>query len=97
MAGDKREEDAPGEPGLPDELVTRLEAAGILVRDEVGLRRALEARVPGYDLFRLTPAAAKRWKCRYRILLTQGYHDGQSAAEAYARALLAALDQQRES
>lgn len=85
------------EPGLPDELVARLDAAGVAARDEVELRRALERHVPGYDLFRLTPAAVKRWKCRYRILLIQGYYDGQSAAEAYARALLAAMsaDEQR--
>ena len=96
MAGDKPEEDVSGEPGLPDELVARLGAVGIVARDEVALRRALERRVPGYNLFRLTPAAAKRWKCRYRILLAQGYYDGQSVAETYARALLAAPDHQQE-
>lgn len=81
------------EPELPDELVERLAAAGVAARDEVALRRALERRVPGYNLFRLTPAAVKRWKCRYRILLAAGYYDGQSAAEVYARALLAAISE----
>ncbi|HEX6798183.1 MAG TPA: hypothetical protein VF116_10780 [Ktedonobacterales bacterium] len=76
--------------------MARLDAAGVAARDEVALRRALERLVPGYNLFRLTPAAAKRWKCRYRILLAQGYYDGQSAAEAYARALLAALSGDQE-
>ena len=84
------------EPELPDDVVAQLAAAGIVARDEIGLRRALEGQVPGYNLFRLTPAAAKRWKCRYRILLAAGYYDGQSAAETYARALLAALDGRQE-
>ena len=79
------------EAPFPEELARDLTAAGITVLDEVGLRRALERRVPGYNLFRLTPAAVRRWKCRYRLLLGAGYYDGQSAAEAYGRALLAAL------
>lgn len=73
--------------GLPDDLAAVLARLGVERRDEVSLRRALEARVFGYNLYRLTPAAARRWKCRYRILLDAGYYDGQSAAEAYARAL----------
>src|SRR5579859_2289111 len=72
---------------LPDELAAALARLGVERRDEVSLRRALEAHVLGYNLFRLTPAAARRWKCRYRILLDAGYYDGQTAAEAYARAL----------
>ncbi|HST88166.1 MAG TPA: hypothetical protein VLJ14_07290, partial [Ktedonobacterales bacterium] len=79
--------DTTPDTGLPDELAAALERLGVERRDEVSLRRALEARVPGYNLFRLTPAAARRWKCRYRILLDAGYYDGQTAAEAYARAL----------
>lgn len=81
------------EPELPDDLRARLDAAGIAEHDEVALRRALERHVPGYNLFRLTPAAAKRWKCHYRILLAAGYYDGQTAADTYARALLAALEE----
>ena len=38
-----------------------------------------------------TPAAVKRWKTRYRLMSGQAYYDGQTAAEAYARALLAAF------
>jgi hypothetical protein len=76
---------------FPEELARDLAAAGVLAHDEVGLRRALERRVPGYNLFRLTPAAARRWRCRYRLLLGAGYYDGNSAAEAYGRALLAVL------
>ena len=87
------EQSAASEPGLPDDLRTRLDAAGIADHDEVALRTALERQVPGYNLYRLTPAAAKRWKCRYRILLAAGYYDAQSAAEAYARALLAAVEE----
>lgn len=81
----------PTEQELPDELRDALTACEVVEIDEVALRQALEAHVPGYSLLRLTPAAARRWKCRYRILLEAGYYDGQSAAEAYARALLAVL------
>lgn len=49
-----------GEPGLPGGLRAQLAAAGITEHGEVALRRALERRVPGCNLFRLTPAAAKR-------------------------------------
>lgn len=72
---------------LPDELAAALARLGVERCDEVSLRQALEAHVLGYNLFRLTPAAVRRWKCRYRILLDAGYYDGQTAAEAYARAL----------
>jgi hypothetical protein len=75
---------------LPDDVVLALQTHG-LPGDEVGLREALETRVPGWELFCLTPAAARRWKCRYRLLMGAGYYDGQTAAEAYARALLAVL------
>ena len=80
-------EDAP----FPEELGRALAERGVGAQDEVSLRRELERRVPGYNLFRLTPAAARRWKCRYRLLLEAGFYDGQSAAEVYGRALLAAL------
>jgi hypothetical protein len=74
---------------LPEDVAAMLRARGLPL-DEVGLRVALEARVPGWDLHRLTPAAAKRWKCRYRLMTGAGFYDGATAAEAYARALLAA-------
>ena len=64
---------------------------GIVARDEVALRLALEECLGGYTLYRLTPAAARRWKCRYRIMFETTYFDCQTVAEAYARALLAAL------
>lgn len=79
--------DTTTEAGLPEELAAALARMGVERRDEVSLRQALEAHVPSYNLFRLTSAAARRWKCRYRILLEAGYYDGQSAAEAYAQAL----------
>lgn len=78
-------------PDLPADVREALARHGVTETDEVALRRALEAHVPGYNLYRLTPAARKRWKCQYRILLEQGYYDGTSPAEVYARALLASL------
>ena len=69
-------------------LITAL-LAQQLPTDEVGLRQALDARVPGWVLYRLTPAAAKRWKCRYRVMIEAGYYDGMTVPEAYARAVLA--------
>ena len=76
---------------LAPEVVAALAAHGVTATDEVSLRRALEQHTPSYNLFRLSPAAVKRWKCRYRVLLEAGYYDGMSAAEAYARTLLAVL------
>jgi hypothetical protein len=76
---------------LPLDLVAELAVQGITVVDEVELRLELERYVEGYTLFRLTRAAARRWKCRYRVIDGAGYYDGQTAAEAYGRALLAAL------
>lgn len=73
---------------MPDEIAAELYLRG-LPTDEVGLREALEARVLGWELFRLTPPAAKRWKCHYRLLMTAGIYDGQTAPECYARGLLA--------
>ena len=80
---------AQDEAPLPRELVEQLAARGVAQSDEVALRRTLEALVPGYSVYRLTPAAQKRWKCRYRIMLDAGYFDGNSVAEVYGRALLA--------
>lgn len=82
----------PSELALPGEVADALVERGVGANDEVALRQELERRVSGYNLYRLTPAAVKRWKCRYRILLDAGYYDGQSAREAYARALLAVID-----
>ena len=76
---------------LPDDVDVALTERGIEVRDEVGLRLALEEYLKGYTLYRLTPAAGRRWKCRYRIMFEASYFDCQTVAEAYARALLASL------
>ncbi len=80
---------------LSDDLDAALTARGIGVRDEVGLRLALEEHLKGYTLYRLTPAAARRWKCRYRIMFEVTYFDCQTVAEAYARALVASLPASR--
>lgn len=77
-----------GNNELAPDLVAALSERGITAHDEVSLRLAVEQRVPGYNLFRLTPAAAKRWKCRYRLMFEAGYVDGQSVAEVFARGLL---------
>lgn len=83
--------DLPGER-LPAELADALGRHGIAARDEVDLRRELERLLPGYTLYRLLPAARRRWKCQYRIMFADTYLDCQTVGEAYARALLAALE-----
>jgi hypothetical protein len=77
------------EPPLPANLVEALRARHLPTEGEMELRRALEAVLPGYSLFRLTPAAVRKWKVRYRLMAGDGYYDGQSVCEVYARALLA--------
>ena len=77
---------------LPPDVVAALDQHGIAAHDEVSLRHELERHLPGYTLYRLTPAAMRRWKARYRIMFEAAYFDSQTVAEAYARALLAALD-----
>jgi hypothetical protein len=81
----------PADETLPDEVVAQLVAHGIVARSEVALRQDLEQTLSGYTLCRLTPAAARRWKARYRLLFGADYLDGQTPAEVYARALLAVL------
>lgn len=78
-------------PALPADVDAALEARRIAVRDEVALRQLLVQHLPGYTLYRLPPAAARRWKCKYRIMFEATYFDCQSVVEAYARALLASL------
>jgi hypothetical protein len=78
----------PPSPELPEDVRRALSDRGITATGEVALRRALESYVSSYNLFRLSPAAARRWKCRYRVLLEAGYCDGMTVAEAYARAIL---------
>lgn len=78
---------------LPNDLIEQLQAHGVSTLGEVELRRQLEQHAPSYTLFRLNSIAARRWKARYRIMLAADYLDCQSVAEAYARALLATLDE----
>ncbi len=82
---------AQDEAPLPADVLEALAARDIAEMSEIALRRALEAFVPGYNLYRLTPAAQKRWKCRDRLMLDAGFYDGKSVAEVYARALLAVM------
>jgi muramoyltetrapeptide carboxypeptidase LdcA involved in peptidoglycan recycling len=76
---------------LPDEIHQALLERGIRMLDEVGLRVELERHLSAYTLYRLTPAAARRWKCRYRLMFGDTYLDCQTVSEAYARALLASM------
>ena len=73
---------------IPDDVMEALGALGMADTHEAAVRSALEGVVPGYCLYKLTPAAARRWKCRYRVMIGAGYYDGQTAVEAYARALI---------
>lgn len=76
---------------IPGTLKDQLKQHGISDGEEVTLRELLESRVETYTLIRLAPWPARRWKCRYRLLLGDKIYDAQSAAEAYALGLLAAL------
>jgi len=76
---------------LPDDIHQALLDRGVTTLDEVGLRVELERHLSAYTLYRLTPAAARRWKCRYRLMFGDTYLDCQTVSEAYARALLAIM------
>jgi hypothetical protein len=76
---------------IPKTLQEQLAQHGITAGDEVALREALEKRVETYTLIKLAPWPARRWKCRYRLMMRDQMYDAQSAAEAYALGLLAAL------
>jgi hypothetical protein len=76
---------------LSGEVRQALAERGVSATDEISLRHELERRLPAYTLYRLPPAAAKRWKCRYRLMFGDTYVDCQSVAEAYAMALLAMI------
>ena len=78
---------------LPAELQQQLATHGIRDLSEVALREALEAHVETYTLIRLAPWPARRWKCHYRLMLSDKMYDAQSATEAYALGLLAKLSQ----
>jgi hypothetical protein len=77
---------------IPETLQQQLARYGITTTGEVALREALEERVETYTLIKLAPWPARRWKCRYRLMMRDHMYDAQSAAEAYALALLAALN-----
>lgn len=74
---------------IPEQLHKQLTQCGITANGEVALREALEERVETYTLIKLAPWPARRWKCRYRLLIGEKMYDAQSAAEAYAMAILA--------
>lgn len=76
---------------IPEELRLQLTQHGCTNFDEVALREALETRVETYTLIKLARWPARRWKCRYRLMMRDRFYDAQSAAEAYARGLAATL------
>ena len=76
---------------IPVELQAQLAQHAISDFGEVALREALEAHSQTYTLIKLAPWPARRWKCRYRLMLGDKIYDAQSVAEAYALALLAVL------
>jgi hypothetical protein len=75
------------------ELQERLICQGITNFDEVMLRQELEQRVSTYTLIKLADWPARRWKCRYRLMMASSMHDAQSVLEAYALAILALSEQ----
>jgi hypothetical protein len=77
-------------PDMPNDVSAALEARNLPTSGETALRVALEGYLLGFCLYRLTPAATKRWRVRYRLMAGPNYYDGQTAAEAHGRALLAA-------
>ncbi|GCE10786.1 hypothetical protein [Tengunoibacter tsumagoiensis] len=76
---------------LPTEIQQQLAGYGIQHYGEIELREELEARIQTYTLFKLADWPARRWKCRYRLMMGEGMYDAQSVPEAYARGLLAIL------
>jgi hypothetical protein len=76
---------------LPEKLQAQLARCGVTDFSEVALREALEAHAPTYTLIRLADWPARRWKCRYRLMMGEGMYDAQNVPEAYALGLLAAL------
>ncbi len=74
-----------------EELRAQLAEHGITELEEVALREALEARCETYTLIKLAPWPARRWKCKYRLMMGDKMYDAQSAAEAYAMGLVGIL------
>ena len=77
---------------LAAKLQQQLAQHGFADLSEVALREALEAHVETYTLIRLAPWPARRWKCHYRLLLSDKMYDAQSVVEAYALGLLSTLE-----
>jgi hypothetical protein len=77
---------------IPDRLLEELAKFNITARDEVSLRETLEAHIDTYTLIKLAPWPARRWKCKYRLLLGDKMYDAQSPSEGYAMAILAILE-----
>lgn len=77
---------------IPNVLQTQLTQKGINDFSEVALREALETRIETYTLIKLAPWASRRWKCRYRLMISDAMYDAQSAAEAYALGLQSVLE-----
>ena len=77
---------------IPQLLQTQLIQMGINDFSEAALREALETHVETYTLIKLAPWAARRWKCHYRLMMRNAMYDAQSAVEAYALGLQAALE-----
>ena len=73
-------------------LQERLVCLDITSFDEVTLRQELEKRVTTYTLIKLADWPARRWKCRYRLMMGSSMHDAQSVPEAYALAILGLSD-----
>jgi hypothetical protein len=76
---------------LPEELQAQLGQHGIVDYGEVALREQLEECVTTYTLIKLAEWPARRWKCRYRLMMGDTFYDAQSVAEAYALALLTSM------
>lgn len=76
---------------LPESLSTQLAQYGISGDSEIALREALERHTETYTLIKLAPWPARRWKCQYRLLISDAIYDAQSVSEAYALGLLALL------
>jgi hypothetical protein len=81
---------------LPESLSTQLAYYGINSDSETALREALEQHTETYTLIKLAPWPARRWKCHYRLLISDAMYDAQSACEAYALGLLALLQKKEE-
>jgi len=76
---------------LPEPLVTQLQRYNITDFSEIALREALEQHAETYTLIKLAPWPARRWKCHYRLMMSDSMYDAQSVPEAYALGLLAIL------